>query len=457
MTSYLLILVTSQCVLQAHTELTFTSDPHNVKSYISKYLHIRCGLDDLPDPSVTSDPSTTPAGLVGRALKTPDDGEGGHAQLPSSRVYDRTSISNKYKRSSLSKDAIRHVASMTISRDGVPIAAVSTFTPARLESHLDTPNSHVTGDVTHVTSGQLGYLDVTWSFPTDVQVGSYTCDVTAITESGHVLTLSKSLEVDKSFVDIDDILGAVRDVIELGVKQNITLREQGQLIDRLESTVEKQKATIATLETSLGNTTMQQQTTVNLQKAQLSDQQSTIDNLQASVSKHESTIKQQQSTILRLETEFSQQQTDISDQKTALQTLKNTLAKLQNVTDFPQLQSDMITLKSDVTDIKHTETGLLWCGDSQTWSTSGKDQYYHGFGYYHREKDLSVHFLRPYAAPPIVFLSVSHLFTHDITFYGVQILSVNTTGFTVRCGGNDDASNHQIIDMEVSWLAVSSF
>ena len=88
------------------------------------------------------------------------------------------------------RDVIRHIASMTISRDGLPVAAVSTYTSALMESDIDKPNAQTSGDVSG-TSGEMGYLQVKWDFPTDTQVGRYVCTVTGITEAGHSVILTK--------------------------------------------------------------------------------------------------------------------------------------------------------------------------------------------------------------------------------------------------------------------------
>ena len=67
---------------------------------------------------------------------------------------------------------------------------------------------------------------------------------------------------------------------------------------------------------------------------------------------------------------------------------------------------------------------------------------------------MSAKFQRSYTTPPVVFLDISHLYdqTDDFVAYGSQLLSVDTHGFSIRCG----AHNNHIRDMEVRWISVAA-
>ena len=281
-----IVIVTSLNAQIAASKITFTSDPYEVKPPLTKYLHVRCGLDDLPSDNIDHTMmSSTPAGLVGRDI---------HSLENPNSIQDTSNENTPIQNT----DPIRHIASIVITRDNLPVAAISTYTPAKVESDLDRSNIQVTGDVSH-TSGELGHLDVFWTFPTHVQIGTYECTLTAIRQSGHGVTLTKQLTVSMASIDLADILGEIQDLRILGQEQNLTLTDQAWII-------QQQQATISVLQ----NTTIQQQ---------------------SKISQLESTINHQLSTI----------------------------SKYQTVTDT-SLQSQIHSIQAEVTEAKHTETGLFF-------------------------------------------------------------------------------------------------
>ena len=218
----------------------------------------------------------------------------------------------------------------------------------------------MTGDVTGA-SGDLGHLHLSWRFPTSGQLGNYTCTTTAITTSGHTVTLTKSVTLTQTPVYFEDVLRELRDLKMSDQAQNATVNK------------------------------------------------------------------------------------DIQKLKTDIETLKSNVAAYK---------TEINALKAEVKEARHTETGLLWCGGARSWVQEGSDKTYHGKNYYNYQRKMSASFKTPYTTAPVVFLDISHVYdeTNDYTKYGSQILSVDTRGFSMRCGSRSDG----MYDVEVRWIAVAA-
>ena len=135
-------------------------------------------------------------------------------------------------------ETISHVASMTITRGGVPIATISTYTAAVVESDLDKSNLKVTGNVSSI-SGELGYLHLVWDFPKGSQTGEYECTVAAITDLGHFVTFTKSLTVQRSTLEDGDLINEIRDLKQIVTALNATDYKQLQTkIDQQQNTID---------------------------------------------------------------------------------------------------------------------------------------------------------------------------------------------------------------------------
>ena len=63
-----------------------------------------------------------------------------------------------------------------------------------------------------------------------------------------------------------------------------------------------------------------------------------------------------------------------------------------------------------------------------------------------------------YTSPPVVYLSTSHLYVKQQhhTEFGIQLLSVDVQGFSMRCGsgGGTQAAGNLVQDLEVQWISV---
>jgi len=239
-----------------------------------------------------------------------------------------------------SNEVVKHVVGITITRDGLPVATVSTYTVAVCESKADMADIQVTGDVSQ-TSGELGFLDLVWYFPSSTQVGEYECTSTCVTDSGHFVTLNKTLQV--------------RDV-------------KGSSLD-------------------------------------------------------------------------------VKDMVNELKELKN-MMYLHNIS--------LAALKKEMEESRHVEVGYLRCGDSNSWDEGSPGTTSHnGWHYYALQKHMSQNFKKNYNRPPVVFLSTSYILMGDdqTTYLGIQLLTVDELGFSIRCG-TASRSSTRLNDLEIQWVSI---
>ena len=92
----------------------------------------------------------------------------------------------------------------------------------------------------------------------------------------------------------------------------------------------------------------------------------------------------------------------------------------------------------------HIETDTLKCGSSHGWS--GRDN-----GTTFWSTDVTRSFQTAYARPPVVFVGVSLLHhNHNVNlYYDVELVSVNSQNFTVRCRTWLDHTH----EMDISWVS----
>ena len=400
MTSLLeLTILLTLYISRVQCDLVFTSTPGSIQPPVTDMLDMTCSLSDDLHLSVTSSPTRPTSGIIGRAAPEHEENQLSENVPETQKPSD---VSNKRSPGS-SSTSILHVASIAVSRAGQTVASVSTYTPAKVMADTDKHHLQVTGAVAGV-NGSLGHLHLVWTLPTDAQTGEYECKVTGFTELGQVVTLTESLAVEKASIDLDDIIRELHGLKQKTHDQNITMLKQQSTISRLEATASQQQTTIV---------------------------------------KHESSLKEQN--------------LKMAAQKAELDSLKNTTSRQTTVINqqdakLTSQRAEIETVKSAVKEAGHTETGVLWCGDSKTWAIGGPGGYYRGQNYFYRQSQLTASFHSDYLKPPVVFLSVSLLDSSDFTAYGVQLQSVDTRGFSIRCG----TSPSYRVFVEVSWLAVAN-
>lgn len=394
MTSWLTFLLLLTSSVQA-AEMQFTSSPPEVHSPVTDTLDMRCSIgDDVINMVATSATTTTEEpGLVGKR------------DVGGSLNQETTTVGSD-KRGISADEVIKHVASMTISRDDVPIATISTFTSAVVESDLDKANIKVRGDVSS-DKGELGYLQLVWDFPNDSQTGEYKCSAVAITELGHFVTFTKTLTVQKSSINLEDLIREVRDLKQIVTAQNVTDYEHKALI---------------------ANETSKLQSTIHLQ-------QTAIDQLQSETTSQKTTIDQLKSKTTSQQTNIDQLQS-----KTASQ------------------ERELSSLKMDMQESKHVEQGMVNCGSSNNWPAGSGTVTHNNLDGYRptgRENRVKGSFQRKFSSPPVVFVSPSYLVVgsdHHV-WYGIKVVDVTTDGFTVRCDTRD-GSGTLLETLEVDWVAI---
>ena len=353
------------------SELILTASPQDIQPPMTHKLWMKCSLSDVI-------PDVTGSHVVGRSVPgTPDDDD------------DDDSHDERAAPTSAG-DPIRHVATISITRDGVSVATVSPYHAARAESSDDVSNIHVTGDVSK-TTGELGYLELVWDFPTEKQVGAYECSVTGITESGHSVTFGTSLEVGRSYVNLNDIIADITELKKELHQQNVTNNE-------------------------LQQTVAQQQTQLSAQKIQINDLNATEFQLQQTVAK---------------------QQAQLSAQSVEISHLQAELNHSQHV---------------ETGSIHCSGNSLSWTSQSKPAACDHGDQ---GEPcYFQQEKTMNASFTADYSRPPKVFLATKFLYVKydSHVHYGVKLLSVDQHGFSIMCGSGP--AHWTVEDMEVSWISV---
>ncbi|XP_059162057.1 uncharacterized protein LOC131945088 [Physella acuta] len=106
---------------------------------------------------------------------------------------------------------VNHVTSIIVTRvstegaQNVTVATVSSFEPA--SAKVDGDKLKVTGTTEpSTTSGEKGYLELTWTHPLQDQAGVYVCEVFALNSNLHPEALSVSVKVDIEDATIPDLI-----------------------------------------------------------------------------------------------------------------------------------------------------------------------------------------------------------------------------------------------------------
>jgi len=287
-THHLLLLCLSALFsLSACSVILFQSSPTDVKAGLTSAFTLRCSLND----------TAASTGIIGRR--------------------DVTST----------QDNVEQVSSVVIMQNGVDLASVTQTHQAKpLISHN---NIRVNGDVTR-RPGEKGYMEVTFTSPTQNETGEFVCEVNAITEAGHGVVFSTSVEVTMSQPTMSDLISHIR---------------------ALELSRDSLAARVKQLEAGQGGHT-------------------------------------------------------------------------------------------------HSESGVLECFDSTKWTGQHKV----AAGYTHT-LDVTHKFSQAYNVTPTVQLGVVQMDddNHKNSRYVVTLVSVDTTGFTIRCGTWMDST---IFRMAVSWVSI---
>jgi len=200
----------------AGSSISLMSNPTVIKPPITQHMFLRCGLND--DNFVQS------GDLVGRSVPA--------GSTPEKRSY--------------TSERVKHVTGITLSRNDVVIATVNAYFPAAMEQGVDLGDVNVTGDVSQ-TTGELGYLQLAWTFPTNDATGHYECDVRGITENRHMVIYNTSLDIQAEAVSMQDMLEEITKLKMNLATQTTKVETQQTSITSLQNTVATLRDDVATL------------------------------------------------------------------------------------------------------------------------------------------------------------------------------------------------------------------
>jgi len=157
-------------VLVRGTIIELVKTPNDVISGLTSTMTLRCTVNN-----------TATGPLVGDAAQTPEE--------------------------------VGHLTSLIVTRASTAeqLARVTQFDQATALADLS--NLKVTGDVSG-TTGELGYIELTWEYPTQQQSGLYECEVNAIDTDGHNLILTSTLEIGITEPSLTEVVKIVRDLLE---------------------------------------------------------------------------------------------------------------------------------------------------------------------------------------------------------------------------------------------------
>jgi len=330
---------------------------------------------------------------------------------------------------------------MTITRDGVPIATISTYTTAVVESDLDKANLKVTGDVSKV-KGELGYLQLVWDFPKDFQTGEYECTAAAITKLGHFVTFTKSLEVQRSNVDLQTLIKEISDLKQDVKAQNITDEQHMAMLAEERAKNEQLQKEVKALNITSAE-----------EKAKNEQLQKEVKALNITSAEEKAKNEQLQKDVNALNIISAEEKAKNEQLQKDVKVLNITSAEEKAKNE--QLQKEVDSLKSDMQESKHVETGTVDCGSSYHWPTGSGTVTHNGNSYYTGlENHVKGSFHSKFSSPPVVFLSTSYLVVaenHHV-FYGIKVVNVTTEDFMVRC---DTWNSDSLVQtLEVDWIAV---
>ena len=147
----------------------FHGTPDEVKEGLTETTTVRCGLND----------TAVSASVIGR------------------RGVARTAGN------------VEQVSSVIIMLNGKDIASVAQSHTAKIL--VSSTNIRVSGDVSG-QSGERGFLELVYQYPTSSQVGDFTCEINAVSVSGHGVVFTSAVEVGISQPTLADVVSHMQQV-----------------------------------------------------------------------------------------------------------------------------------------------------------------------------------------------------------------------------------------------------
>lgn len=185
----------------------FDKSPSDIIGNYSRVFTLRCSLNDTTTP--------VDGGIVGRDITE-------------------------------TLDNVEHVTSMIITRNNdEDVASVSQYNAAK--AWADVASMNVSGTVSS-SLGQRGYLALTWQYPTEAQVGEYTCEINGVNDFGRIVKFSTSLEVAVVKPTLDQLVDHVRDLELDRVSSQKKMTMLRQLVEQYKATLDQLKNTLPSIQ-----------------------------------------------------------------------------------------------------------------------------------------------------------------------------------------------------------------
>ena len=304
---------------------------------------------------------------------------------------------------------VKEMFSIIITNNESDVASATHHDSAK--NLINSTSMEVSGDVTG-NATLRGYLELSWLYPLEAESGQYVCQANAVTDEGHVVVLSKTINVEVATPTTADLVNHVRDL---------------------------------QIERDLANATMEQA------NAKIGQQRAEIDQANAKIDQQRAEIDQQSTKMDQANAKIDQQRAELDQQSTKMD---------QANAKISQQRTEVNAMKLRLNNVEHTEFGVVDCnpgtgGHSYSDYWTGRTTLYHwGSNIY--SVDIPVRFSQVYTHVPVVHLSVETMYadTNDqAILHALQVVSVDKRGFSVRCSA---FHGREIYDLHVSWISVAT-
>jgi len=147
-------------------------------------------------------------------------------------------------------DDVAYITSIVVLLDsGVQVARITEHTPAVLLLNAE-HNAQVTGNVTG-TKAVRGYISITWTYPTQTEVGKYVCEVSGLTKEGRGVIYKTSTQIQTTEASISDLVSHIHQM-KLDIATNeADLKTKDAEIANMTTALSTKDAEISDLKTQL--------------------------------------------------------------------------------------------------------------------------------------------------------------------------------------------------------------
>ena len=173
---------------------------------------------------------------------------------------------------------VKEMFSIIITNNESDVASATHHDSAK--NLINSTSMEVSGDVTG-NATLRGYLELSWLYPLEAESGQYVCQANAVTDEGHVVVLSKTINVEVATPTTADLVNHVRDLqIERDLanatmeQANAKIGQQRAEIDQANAKIDQQRAELDQQSTKMDQANAkisQQRTEVNAMKLRLNN------------------------------------------------------------------------------------------------------------------------------------------------------------------------------------------